>query len=104
MDSDVELGVVEDCLWQTAGIFLRNNNIVVLRKLCLNDYREVFVVVGTCNYFVDLDTAGRSECADVVDKAVGGSESANDGGGEWITRNVICYGFNGELDIGCLGA
>ena len=82
----MELRVGEECLWQTACVFLRNDDVFILRKFRLDCLRKMLVVVWADNAFYDCD----SECADVFDKALWRTEPANDCCCERLIFFVVC--------------
>lgn len=86
---------------------MRNDNVVAAGKLILDNLRKMFIVVGPRYRFFNVDVGcffvRLYECADIVDEPFGRTESANDCGGKWFAGSIICYGFDGKTDVGCLG-
>ena len=90
----------EERLLQTARIFLRNDDVFVLRKFRLDDLMESFVVIAADDCFFDI----YSECTDVFDESLGIAEPANGCSGKRFARCKVCDGLDGKIDGGRIDA
>ena len=93
LNGDMELGVGQKRLRQPTGVFLRDDNVLVLRQCVLNGLQEMLVMIAADNgiFYMDFGCCFNStEGEDVVDKSFGRTDAANDGGVECCTGSEIC--------------